>query len=121
MERATDAHGFFVPQAVLSDDCMVANHRAHDLNAEGPFVDVRCADQPAELETRDGIEIYTYPNGQTPVGYRDVRAALAAGHDYTQRVCESRRWLYERMTPKARKAFARPLSACGIGDARQSD
>jgi hypothetical protein len=115
IERATDNLGFFVPTAVLSDDCVVANHRPEDLNAEDPFVEVRCGERPAELVEEGGAERYTCPDGQVPIGYRDVRAGLAAGHPYTKRVCESRRWLFERMTERARRAYAEPLAACGIG------
>jgi hypothetical protein len=115
MKRATDARGFFVPQAVLSDDCVVANHRPRDLNVEDPFVEVRCGDQPATLEEHNGAEIYSCANGRVPIGYRDVPAGLAAGHAYTERLCQSRRWLYARMTPRARRAFVRAFEVCGIG------
>ncbi|MDT8386556.1 MAG: hypothetical protein RQ736_03530 [Thiogranum sp.] len=120
MERATDAHGFFVPQAVLSDDCVVANHRPRDLNSEDPFVQVRCGDRPARLETRESVEVFVCPDQRVPIGYRDVGAGLAAGHDYTRQLCESRRWLYERMTDTARAAFTGAFAVCGIGNHPES-
>jgi hypothetical protein len=115
LERGTDNLGFYVPTAVLSDHCVVANHRPRDVNADDPFVTVRCGDAPAELKVEDGEEWYHCPGARVPTGHRDVRAALAAGHAYTERVCASRRWLYERMTARARRAFAKPLAACGLG------
>ncbi|MCF7984578.1 MAG: hypothetical protein K9L70_09260 [Thiohalocapsa sp.] len=115
LERGTDNLGFYVPTAVLSDRCVVANHRPEDLNEEDPFVTVTCGDEPAELVRREnGDETYVCPGERVPLGHRDVRAGLAAGHEYTERVCESRRWLAEHMTERARQAFAEPLAACGI-------
>lgn len=115
LERGTDNLGFYVPTAVLSDDCVVANHRPEDINDEDPFVTVSCGDAPAQLiEAADGDEYFDCPGDRVPIGHRDVRAGLAAGHEYTERVCESRRWLAERMTDRARRAFSEPLAACGI-------
>lgn len=117
VERATDAMGFIVPNAVLSDDCVVADHRAEDLNDEDPFVDVRCGEQPARLHHGEGpTEYYTCANDQMPIGYRATRRALRAGHPYTQAMCDSRRYLYENMTQAARAAFAEAFRACGIGE-----
>lgn len=114
IERATDNLGFFIITAVLSDSGIVADHRPADLNHEDPFVRVRCEDQPARLVRTDGHERFTCPDRQMPVGQRDVREALAAGHPYTHRMCESRRWLEARMTPRARDAFRVALAACAV-------
>ncbi len=122
IERATDSMGFFVITAVLSDDSVVAHHRPEDLNHEDPFVQVRCGERPAELTHEDGYEQYVCPGDWVPMGHRDVRAALAAGHPYTQRMCKSRRWLAARMTDRARQAFRAAIAACAIeDDARTSD
>jgi hypothetical protein len=115
LERGTDNLGFFGPTAVLSDSCVVANHRPEDVNDEDPYVQVRCGDKPAELIRKDSFERYDCANGRVPIGYRDVRAGLAAGHEYTRRVCESRRWLFERMTERARRVYADGFAACGLG------
>jgi hypothetical protein len=115
VERATDALGFIVPNAVLRDECVVVHHRPEDLNAEDPFVEVRCDDgQPAVLRTGGGSEWYVCEDGSAPRGYRDVAAGLAAGHSYTLAVCQSRQALHERMTPAARQAFRAAFEVCGI-------
>jgi hypothetical protein len=115
LERGTDNLGFFVPTAVLSDHCVVANHRPEDVNDEDPYVEVRCGDEPAGLvKEEDGFERHHCRNGRVPIGHRDVRAGLAAGHEYTRRVCESRRWLFEHMTERARRAYADGFAACGL-------
>lgn len=114
LERATDAMGFFVPHAVVQDQCVVANHRPRDLNSEDPFVQVRCDDRPARLVSANGYEQYECPQDGVPVGSRNVRAALDAGQEYTRRVCASRRHLYERMTDRARRAYADAFEACSI-------
>lgn len=114
IKRATDAHGFFVPQAVLSDDAIVANHRPRDLNSEDPFVKVHCGDQPARLVHGADDQRFVCDNNRVPVAHRDVAAALAADDPYTLRMCESRRWLYDRMTTRARNAFAPEFRRCRI-------
>lgn len=119
LHRATDEHGFFVPQAVLSDVCAVADHRPRDLNADDPYVSVRCGELPAQLTHKNGRDRYSCPGGQLPLAHRDVRAGLAAGHAYTKRVCASRRWLYQRMTVRARDAFAGAFAACDIALSNQ--
>jgi hypothetical protein len=116
IKRETDAHGFFVPQAVLSDDSIVADHRPRDLNSEDPFVKVQCGDDPARLVQNDAGNHFVCDNERVPIGHRDVATALAAGHPYTLRVCASRRWLFERMTARARDAFAPAFRRCGIGE-----
>jgi len=114
VRRATDNLGFYVPTSVLSDADVVPDHRPEDLNDQDPFVAVRCGEFPAERIT-DGDRVgYACPDGRVPIAHRDVRAALAADHAYTERVCESRRWLYARMNERARRAYAEPLAACGI-------
>jgi len=114
VDRATDAMGFLVPHAVLTDDCVVVNHRSEDLNREDPFVDVRCEDDPATLRSDDGYEYYTCPGEATPIGYRDIAAGLRADHPYTRAVCESRRYLYRHMTARAREAYSTAFENCRI-------
>lgn len=117
LERATDAMGFFVPHAVVQDHCVVANHRPRDLNSEDPFVEVSCDSGPATLRSTNGYERYVCPGRGVPMGSRDVRAALEAGQDYTERVCASRRYLYEHMTDRARTAYADAFQICDIPSA----
>jgi len=112
--RETDASGFYVPLSVLHREVAVAATRPLDLNASDPYVDVRCGVDPARL-VRDGDWIwYRCADGSVPIGRRDVRAALAAGDDYTAAVCRSRRYLYDHMDPAAREAFAVSFQECGI-------
>lgn len=76
---------------------------------------VRCGDEPARLESQGGGERFVCPGDRVPMGYRDVKAALAAAHPYTERLCEVRRYLYGHMTRDAREAFAPAFRVCGIG------
>ncbi len=48
------------------------------------------------------------------------RQSGTARHDYTRQLCESRRWLFERMTETACTAFADAFAVCGIGDGSES-
>lgn len=116
IKRATDAHGFFVPQAVLLDDSIIADHRPRELNSEDPFVKVHCGEDPARLVRDDDGKHFVCDNERVPIAHRDVAAALAARQPYTLRVCKSRRWLYERMTARARNAFAPAFRRCGVGN-----
>jgi hypothetical protein len=112
--RETDASGFYVPLSVLHSEAAMAATRPLDPNAGDPYVDVRCGKEPARL-IRDGDWIwYRCADGSVPVGRRDVRSALAAGDQYTTRVCQSRRYLHDHMDRAARQVFADSFRECGI-------
>ncbi|GAB3017839.1 hypothetical protein [Bowmanella dokdonensis] len=103
VDRATDTMGFVVPNAVLRDECIIADHRTEDLNLEDEFVDVYCADGgEATLRQDKGREWFTCRDGSAPRGRRDVAAGLKSGHPYTQSVCDSRQALWSNMTHRAR-------------------
>jgi len=111
--RETDAAGFYVPLTALHSEVAVAATRPRDLNAADPFVEIRCGEQPARL-VQDGDWIwYRCPDGDVPVGRRNIRAALAARDDYTAAVCRSRRYLHDHMDAAARAAFAAAFEECG--------
>jgi hypothetical protein len=112
--RESDASGFYVPLSVLHSEVAMAATRPLDPNAGDPYVDVRCGKRPARL-VKDGDWIwYRCADGSVPVGRRDVRSALAAGDEYTARVCQSRRYLHDHMDRTAREAFAASFQECGI-------
>jgi len=112
--RETDASGFYVPLSVLHSEVALAATRPRDLNADDPWVDVRCGKEPARLIRDDDWIWCRCADGSVPVGRRDVRGALAAGDGYTARVCRSRRYLHEHMDRAARQAFAASFRECGI-------
>jgi hypothetical protein len=114
IDGATDSLGFIVPNAVLQNSCVVAEHRPEDLNREDPFVTVRCPNGHTARLRDDGEERYGCADGSQPRGHRDVAAGLAAGHPYAEAVCASRRGLHARMTPRARSAFREAFASCGI-------
>lgn len=116
--RDTDASGLYTVVAVLQDHVDVSNHRLADVNHDDPFVEVRCGERPAHLEMdiEDREQRFVCPDGATPVAHRDVETALAEGDEYTERLCELRRFLFERSTPAAREAFRESYAVCGIGE-----
>ena len=62
--------------------------RARNLNAEDPYVTMRCGDELATFtETDDGWLMYRCEDGSVPMGQRDIVRALADEDEYTQRVC----------------------------------
>jgi hypothetical protein len=113
--RATDASGLFVPVSVLQDGAPIEAHRPRDMNADDPFVQVRCGLDPAPLRRfRDGARRFTCDDGSVPRATRDIRAGLAAGDPYTRAVCASRRALFEHMDASARDLFVAAFRACGL-------
>jgi hypothetical protein len=119
--RDTDASGLYTVMAVLQDHVDVSNHRLLDVNHDDPFVEVRCGDRPARLEMdiADREQRFVCPDGGAPLAHRNVESALAEGHDYTERLCEARRFLFERSTPEAHAAFQESFAVCGIGEGRE--
>ncbi|MEJ2059715.1 MAG: hypothetical protein P8Y64_04435 [Gammaproteobacteria bacterium] len=112
--RATDASGLFVPLSVLEDWQPATHERPKDNNIHDPYVTVRCGSAPAQVQQSDDSRRYWCPNYRVPAGRRDIRAGLRAHDPYTKRVCAARRYLYERMLPEDRAAFATAFEVCGL-------
>ena len=112
--RPTDASGFYLPLAVLSERTPVPQHRARDLNVDDPFVTVRCGERPARVGRVEGVEKYECADGSLPTGFRDIRAGLRAGDAYTRAVCAARAYLFARMAAEDRRPFAGEFGDCGL-------
>ena len=106
VQRATDAQGLYFLSAVFSDTGPFERYRARNPSAEDPFVHVRC--EGADVPRRTTA----CADGTRPLGWLDLRAALAAGDAHAARVCDSRRALAERMNAAARRVFADVLDEC---------
>lgn len=113
--RASDGDGGFALLMVLSREMPISGARPLDLDHRDPFVQLTC---------RGGARLASLApmpqckGGESPVAARDVAAGLAVGDPYTQRVCESRRFLWDHMDTPAREAFADSFRDCGlVGDA----
>lgn len=118
---ATDASGIYVPLAVLADRAVLSTTPAfHDPNAADRYVQARCGDGPAAEYVRWGRHFFRCADGGLPIGIYDLAAARAAGAPHAERVCASRRYLYDRMDAAGQQAFAPAFRACGIGPARDS-
>lgn len=112
--RPTDLSGFFVPLAVVEHETPVPDHRSRDVNADDPYVSIRCEAGEPRLEVDGKQRRWRCEDGALPLLRRDVEAGLASGDDYTERLCASRRALWDRMDPIARHAFGAAFAACGI-------
>lgn len=111
----TDADGFFQPITVLADTMTLVNMRPWDMNAGDPYITVWCGGYKARLTVKgDSYRRYTCPDHHVPVGKLDMAAALRHNDPHALKVCASRRYLYEHMTAKGRKAFARYFEECSI-------
>ncbi|HJL16585.1 MAG TPA: hypothetical protein RMH99_13060 [Sandaracinaceae bacterium LLY-WYZ-13_1] len=108
--RPTDADGCYVPLSVLREQVPISEARPEDLNADDPYVRLRCPDG-SELLRRASPEC---ASGAVPVAERDVERGLAEGDRYTERVCEARRVLHAHLDEAGREAFAGAFRACGI-------
>jgi|GEM_PF-1125076 len=117
--RAADADGFYVPLTVLRDEAPVELYRPRDMNADDPCVTVRCPDGPARLDTKDdGARRYRCDDGSIPRARWDIACAEARGDGHAERVCASRRAIYEHLDGTGREAFATAFEVCGITAAR---
>jgi hypothetical protein len=109
--RATDADGWYVPLTVLQHRIPISEADPVDLDAEDPYVHVRCPDGSAPR--RDGASLGC-GDGSVPLAWRDVARGLAEDDRYTRRVCASRRALHHHLDDAGRDAFAEAFDACGI-------
>ncbi len=112
---ATDSSGLYVPLAVLADRAPLSTSRMfHDPNTGEAFVTATCGDQPAREHMGRRSRWFSCPDDAVPMGILEVAAGLAAGDPHVQRVCASRRYLFDRLDPAGRQAFAPAFAACGI-------
>ena len=112
---ATDGSGLYVPLAVLADRAPLSTSRMfHDPNIGEAFVTATCGDMPAREHMGRRSRWFSCPDDAVPMGILDVAAGLAAGNPHVQRVCASRRYLFDRLDPAGRQAFAPAFAACGI-------
>lgn len=105
--RGTDAVGWFTPASVFEDSLPIESYGSVDFNTS-PHLTVRCGDAPAKRVE----DAWTCPENRVPVGHFDLSAALASSDPHALRVCESRRWLWERMDDKARDKRASAVQIC---------
>jgi hypothetical protein len=117
--RPTDSQGWFVPLAVLEDTQPLDQHRERDKNV-GPFVDADCpaSARDARRETDgEGAARWSCPRGAPQVTF-DSAAAEDAGDAHAERVCASRRFLYDHLTKRGKARYRAAFQACGIHDRR---
>lgn len=111
----TDADGFFQPITVLTDSMTLVNTRPWDSNAGDPYITVWCGDKKAQLTTKDhSYRRYTCPDHGVPTGKLDIVRAVRHRDRHALKVCAARKYLYEHMTKKGRKAFAQGFTECSI-------
>jgi hypothetical protein len=110
---ATDAHGFYSVLRVLNDTNAFEGHRPYDLNIDDPLVRADCPKEPARAsESGPGERHYACADGAAPTGTRDIAKGLREKDPYTERVCASRRFLFDHMTSEARSAYRAAFDVC---------
>ncbi|MDE2092165.1 MAG: hypothetical protein KGJ08_09750, partial [Gammaproteobacteria bacterium] len=101
----TDADGFYQPITVLTDTMVIRNHRPWDLNADDPFITVRCGKQKTRAITHGDRSYYQCANGAVPTGRLDMVAALKHHDPHARQVCKARQYLYEHMDVEGQKVY----------------
>lgn len=119
--RPTDAGGFYLVRAVMSDRLPLSSARPHDPNADDPYVSLWCGDRPARVTRGDRTARVSCPDGRVPEGVRDVARGLRDGDPYTRRVCAARAALWRRLEPGHRPSFAAAAAACGLASPTRPD
>lgn len=111
----TDGDGFFQPITVLTDTMTEVNVRPWGLNADDPYITVRCGKHKAKLTAKDdSFRRYTCPNHIVPTGKLDMMAALNHMDPHALKVCAARKYLYKHMSADGRNAFSRYFAECSI-------
>lgn len=114
--RPTDSAGYYGPWSVLKNSAPLEHYKKRDRNFDREWIEVTCPEnqKPMRKDLENGTRRWTCPEKKVPVATFKLSQALAAGDPHAKRVCESRRYLFDRMTPKAQKAFRGAFSECGI-------
>ena len=90
----TDDGGLYRVMTVLEDDAPLVESRDRDLNVESAFVSI------------------TIDSEGTRIGHFDMKRALRADDAHARAVCDSRAFLRQHMTARARGAFATAFEEC---------
>ena len=109
VRRGTDASGMFVPRGVLVDDAPLETYRPR-LENDPRFASLVCDDGRALDGATDSSA--RCADGTFPHWHFALSAALSAQDPHALRVCASRRWLVDHMSPRARARFGSTLVAC---------
>jgi hypothetical protein len=113
--RGTDTQGLYAIATVLQDSAPLETSRALDMNVDDPFVVVTCEQGArARLVRRPRSRRYVCDDGGVPRGELDLKAAMQAGDPHARAVCQSRAYLFARMAPEARLAFADAFAECHL-------
>jgi hypothetical protein len=110
----TDSAGFYEILAVLFRQVAIKADRPWDLNVGDPFMEISCFKGKARIRSAPGARAYVCPDGKRPLAMKKMEEALAAKDPHALKVCESRKYLFDRMEPDARQAFRMPFEVCGI-------
>lgn len=108
----TDADGFFQPITVMTDSMVVRNHRRWDLNADDPFITVRCGDEKTTAVTQGDARYYVCANGDVPTGTLDMLAALKHRDPHALKVCKARTYLYDHMDAVGKRVYRKFYQEC---------
>lgn len=112
--RNTDTSGFFTPMAVFAEYAPLPETRARDLNLNDPYCDFICSDGSAPAYSGKNITFrpLVCADGSAVLVHRDIAAGIADNDDYSNKVCESRRYLISHMTRAAQEIYQSSLKAC---------
>jgi hypothetical protein len=109
----TDRAGWYVPLGVLLTRAPLSTTSSfHDPNHDDPFVTKQCKSGPPNTLSDDATRWFRCSDGSVPFAERDVARALVEGDAYAVRLCRSRRYFYDRMTPQARALFGEAFAEC---------
>lgn len=107
--RGTDFLGLYGVQSVLANEEPIETSRPKNLNFDRAHVTAFCSNAPGtgprcQKDRPDRMRI-------------DFARAVADGEVHAKRVCESRRFLFDRADAKARQDFVSAFQECGIDGA----
>lgn len=110
--RATDASGCFQIQSVLIDQLPLETYFPLEQNVSDPFMHFGCR-VGAQLRESPG-ERPSCSDGSIPWGRFDVRRAREASSEHAEKLCASRRYLFDHLDDAGRQTFREGLVGCGI-------
>lgn len=110
----TDDDGFYQPILVMTDRMAVLHDRPWDLNADDPYITVRCGTIKTKAITKGDKRYYRCADGRVPIGTLDMVAALKHHDPHAMKVCSARAYLYAHMDATGRKAYARDMAECRL-------
>jgi hypothetical protein len=109
VNRGTDDSGFFTPSTILAEAIPLEQYGQFDRSLSDAALVIQCGGQPVDPAT---LQHRRCPDGTVAFGVWDAKRAQQLDSGRFEAICESRRYLYERLDEAGKALVVDILRPC---------